>query len=137
MTERKPPGLDFESWVERQIREAGERGAFDDLPGAGKPLPDADQPYDELWWVRRKMAREGLSALPPSLQLRRDAQEAERAALEAPSERRVRELVREINTRVEQARRQPLEGPPLRLELLDEEDVVSRWRDRVRRRAAQ
>ena len=39
MSERKPRGVSFESWVERQVREARERGAFDDLPGAGKPLP--------------------------------------------------------------------------------------------------
>jgi Domain of unknown function (DUF1992) len=41
MTERKPPDLSFTSWIDRQINEAAERGAFDNLPGAGKPLPDA------------------------------------------------------------------------------------------------
>jgi hypothetical protein len=29
----------FESLAERRIREAGERGEFDNLPGAGQPLP--------------------------------------------------------------------------------------------------
>ncbi|NED90626.1 DUF1992 domain-containing protein, partial [Streptomyces sp. SID11233] len=38
MTQRKPPGLDFESWIDRQIREAEERGEFRAL--AGKPLPE-------------------------------------------------------------------------------------------------
>jgi hypothetical protein len=38
MTERKPPGMSFESWVDKQIREATERGEFDGLPGAGKPI---------------------------------------------------------------------------------------------------
>ncbi|MEV4218944.1 DUF1992 domain-containing protein [Nonomuraea sp. NPDC049725] len=52
MTERKPGGMQFESWVDRQIREAQERGEFDDLPGAGKPLPGADKPYDEHWWIK-------------------------------------------------------------------------------------
>lgn len=28
----------FESWIDRQIREAQERGEFDDLPGAGEPI---------------------------------------------------------------------------------------------------
>jgi hypothetical protein len=27
----------YESWVERQIREATERGEFDNLPGAERP----------------------------------------------------------------------------------------------------
>src|SRR5262245_50270332 len=36
MTERKPAGMSFTSWIDQQIEEAAERGAFDDLPGAGK-----------------------------------------------------------------------------------------------------
>jgi hypothetical protein len=39
MTERKPPGVSFESWVEKQIREAADRGEFDNLPGASR-CPD-------------------------------------------------------------------------------------------------
>jgi hypothetical protein len=72
VTERRPRGVRVESWVERQIREAEERGAFDNLPGAGKPLPGLGKPHDEMWWIRQKMAREGVSAdalLPESLKL--------------------------------------------------------------------
>lgn len=47
----------FGSVVERRIREAMERGEFDDLPGAGKPLPCAGEPYDEMWWVRAWLKR--------------------------------------------------------------------------------
>ena len=32
MTERKPPGVSFESWVDKQIREAEARGEFAELP---------------------------------------------------------------------------------------------------------
>jgi transposase InsO family protein len=46
--------------AENRIREAAEAGAFDRLPGAGRPLPDLDEPYDELWWVRRWLRRERL-----------------------------------------------------------------------------
>jgi hypothetical protein len=28
--------------------------------GAGKPIPDIDDPYDELWWVRKWVRRERL-----------------------------------------------------------------------------
>jgi len=41
---------DFNVLVEARIREAEARGAFDNLPGAGKPLPPdplAGLPYDE------------------------------------------------------------------------------------------
>ena len=41
MTERKPREISFTSWIDRQINEAQERGDFDNLPGAGKPLPRA------------------------------------------------------------------------------------------------
>ena len=54
-----------ESLAERRIREAQERGDFDGLPGAGRPLEGLDGPYDELWWVKRKLAREGLSLEGP------------------------------------------------------------------------
>jgi DnaJ family protein C protein 28 len=36
---------DWESTVERQIREAMERGEFDNLPGKGKPLDLTPNPY--------------------------------------------------------------------------------------------
>lgn len=36
---------DWESCVDQQIRDAQERGEFDDLPGAGKPLDLTPNPY--------------------------------------------------------------------------------------------
>ncbi|MEA1902472.1 MAG: DUF1992 domain-containing protein [Actinomycetota bacterium] len=41
-----------ETHVDRLIREAIEKGEFDDLPGEGKPLPGAGTHDDALWWVR-------------------------------------------------------------------------------------
>ncbi|MDP2622499.1 MAG: DUF1992 domain-containing protein [Actinomycetota bacterium] len=43
--------------VERQIREAIDRGEFDALPGAGKPLDDVDRQYDPGWWAKRWVER--------------------------------------------------------------------------------
>jgi hypothetical protein len=43
MTERKPAGRSWETWIEAQIRVAMESGAFDNLPEAGKPLPNLGQ----------------------------------------------------------------------------------------------
>jgi DnaJ homologue, subfamily C, member 28, conserved domain len=53
VTERKPAGVRFETWVERQIRDAQERGEFENLPGAGKPLPGLTGHYDDQWWVKQ------------------------------------------------------------------------------------
>lgn len=43
--------MDFD-FVEEQIRQAEERGDFDNLPGAGKPIEGLGKPYDPTWWVR-------------------------------------------------------------------------------------
>ncbi len=51
-----------ETYVERRIREAIEAGEFDDLPGAGEPIPDLDGSYEPEWWVRKWMEREGITA---------------------------------------------------------------------------
>lgn len=128
MTERKPLGLSFESWVDRLIREARERGEFDDLPGAGKPLPDRNKPYDPHWWVKQKMLRENLSCLPPTLRLRKEAEDTLAAAMRAPSEHAVRRLVTDLNSKIAEAIRKPLEGPPLNLVPFDIERVVADWR---------
>ena len=130
MTERKPPGVGFETWADRQIREAAERGEFEDLPGAGRPLPDLDEPYDELWWVRKKMSREGLSCLPPALALRKEAEDALGAARRAPSEARVRRILEEVDEKIRAALRRPPPGPPLNLRPFDVERVVREWRER-------
>ncbi|NSC20966.1 DUF1992 domain-containing protein [Streptomyces albus subsp. chlorinus] len=135
MTERKPPGVDFETWADRQIREAEERGEFANLPGAGKPLAGLDKPYTEQWWVERKMREENLSYLPPSLLLRKEAQEAAERAAEARSEAEVRAILTEINARIEEALRTPPEGPPHRLVPFDVESAVRRWRSERTRRS--
>jgi DnaJ family protein C protein 28 len=36
---------DWESWIDQKIREAQERGDFDNLPGKGKPLALTPNPY--------------------------------------------------------------------------------------------
>jgi hypothetical protein len=130
MTERKPRGVEFESWVDRQIREADERGAFENLPGKGKPLPGAGQPYDELWWVKDKLRREGVSYLPGTLALRKDAQLAMNAALRAETEAELRRIIEDINERITEAIRRPPDGPPLGLAPFDVARVLTQWRER-------
>ncbi|WP_326651812.1 J-domain-containing protein [Streptomyces sp. NBC_01750] len=130
MTERKPPGVSFESWVERQIREATERGDFSSLAGFGKPLPDDTAPYDELWWVKDKLHREGVSVLPQALALRKEAEDAREAVGGAATEARVRSILTTVNEKIEAAIRRPPPGPPLGLKPFDVEAVVREWRAR-------
>jgi Domain of unknown function (DUF1992) len=130
MTERKPPGVSFESWVDKQIREAQERGVFEGLTGAGKPLAGLDTPYDELWWLKGKMNREGLSYLPPALALRKEAEDAHAAALRAPTERRARLILAEINEKIDAMLAKPPPGPLLGIGRFDVEKVLRERRER-------
>jgi Protein of unknown function (DUF3159)/Domain of unknown function (DUF1992) len=134
VTERKPPGMSTESWVEKQIREAQERGEFDDLPGAGKPLPGVTGHYDEMWWVKEAVRREKLSALPPALALRKEAEDLSAGITDTRSEAAVRDLVADYNARVLDVLRRPKEGPLVVPRKLDTDAVVAAWR---RRRAEQ
>ncbi|MFD9543910.1 DUF1992 domain-containing protein [Streptomyces sp. NPDC060022] len=129
MTERKPTGVSFESWVDKQIREAEQRGDFSELPGFGKPIPGLERPYDETWWIKAKMQREGLSVLPPSLTLRKEAEDAREAVSGARTEAEVRRLLNEINDKIRKALLMPPAGPPLNLRPFDVEAVVGEWRE--------
>ena len=85
----------YESWVERQVREAIERGEFDNLPGAGRPLPGINGREDENWWVRGLLEREQLPMpLPTSLALRREVADLPQTLADAPDERAVRDIMR-------------------------------------------
>lgn len=122
----------FESPVDRAIREAVERGDFDDLPGKGKPLPGAGTtgPIDENWWIRGYLEREGVSGdalLPPSIQLRKELDGIDVAVARFTDERRVREHVEEVNSRVVDYMRHPM-GPRVPVRKLDVDEVVARWR---------
>ena len=121
----------FESLIDKKIREAQERGEFEDLPGAGKPLADLDQPYDQNWWLKDLLRREDLSyPLPASLALRKEIDELGGKLAAVRREATVREVVAELNGRIDQARRLPVDGPSVVLRPLDVDAVVRAWRDR-------
>jgi hypothetical protein len=131
VTERKPAGMSFESWIDKQIREAEDRGEFDDLPGKGKPIPGLDQAHDELWWVRAMMRREKLSVTPPALALRKEVHDLQDRLDREPTEARVRSVVEELNGRIREANRKPqIDGPPTTVGPVDVDTIVARWRAR-------
>ncbi|NEW37514.1 DUF1992 domain-containing protein [Nocardia cyriacigeorgica] len=140
MTERKPPDLTFESWIDKQVREADERGEFSQLPGAGKPIPGAGTSVEEDWWLRDYLRREGVRAdgmLPESLVLRRDIEQIRETVRELDSERAVRAAVSELNQRIVRWVRTPT-PPHVPIAPVDTDEVVTRWRaDRAPARRAQ
>lgn len=119
----------YESAVEKAIREAVERGEFDDLPGKGRPLPNlADA--DENWWIKGYLRREGVPSdalLPTPIQLRKEVERLPAAVRDLPTEQAVRDLVAELNTRIAAYLRAP-DGPRLPLRRADPDAVVEAWR---------
>jgi hypothetical protein len=118
------------AYVEIVIQQAIRRGEFDDLPGAGKPLPGLVQ-HDPDWWIRRKIEQERLTGLgPPALSLRVEAAELEDRLDRMHREQAVREAIADFNSRVVEARRQLLGGPPVVTPTRDVEAEVAAWRER-------
>jgi hypothetical protein len=64
----------WESAVDQQIREAQERGDFDNLPGQGRPLPA--EPWDDEWGLAHHILRQAGETLP-WISLARDIERAQ------------------------------------------------------------
>ena len=119
----------YESWVERQVREAIERGDFDNLPGAGRPLPGINGREDENWWVKGLLEREQLPMpLPTSLALRREVADLPQTLADAPDERTVRDIIEDLNRRIRDSHRRRVDGPPIVVKPVDVEQAVTDWR---------
>lgn len=121
------------SWVDQQIQQAQRQGAFDDLRGAGKPLPDVDTRTDPDWWVRSLIEREQLdlsAAMPGVMQLRREKAGFPDSLLDLPDEAAVRARLEDFNERVLADRRRPHAGagsPPV-VGRVDVEEMLEVWR---------
>lgn len=117
--------------VETAIEQAMRRGEFDDLPGAGKPIPGLGDHHDPDWWIRRKIQTEQLSGLgPAALTLRVEAAELEDRLDKLHLETDVRETLEDFNKRVIHARMQLSGGPPVVTATRDVDADVTAWRER-------
>ena len=131
MTQKKPQWMPVDSWVDQLIRKAERQGAFEDLPGKGKPLPKVDT-TDPAWWVKRKLVDEDLSlAMPPQLALRKEVEEALGSLRDLRTEAEVRERLEALNTRIRAVNKRAIAGPSTTLAPLDVERWVTRWRSQA------
>jgi len=126
-------------WVDMEVRRAIDRGDFDDLPGAGKPIRGLGTTHDPDWWVKSLIEREKITGvLPPALGLRKEDVELEAELDRETTEEGVRRIVADFNRRVVEARRQLQGGPPVVTPTRDEAVEVAAWRERrAERREAQ
>ena len=125
------------AYVEVAIQQAIRRGEFDNLPGAGKPIPGLGESHDPDWWIRRKIESEQLTGLgPPALSLRVESTQLTDRLDELAREDEVREVVEDFNLRVIEARRQLLGGPPVITPTRDVDDELRAWRARRTQQSA-
>lgn len=137
VTERRPPAAvtarAVQTWVDQTIAQAERQGAFDDLPGAGKPLRDVDTGADPDWWVKSLIEREQLdlsAAMPGAMQLRREKADFPQSLLGLADETAVRERLEDFNERVLADRRRPHVGPgsPPVVGRVDVDEMLQAWR---------
>ena len=124
--------------VERQIEAAQNRGAFDDLPGAGKPL-NLTSTEDPDWWVKGLIERERLdmsAVLPSAVQLRKEAEGFPASLVDISREHAVRDVLDDFNRRVKQDRLRPAPSgvPQVIAPLVDVDEMVARWAELRRAR---
>ena len=125
----RKPGETWESFAERQIREAQEAGEFEALEGAGRPLPDLDEPYDEFWWVKRKLRREQLSFVPDAIAIKREAEVVLQGLRDVPTEAEARAILAELSSRIARTNARTVSGPPTTLAPIDVDEALRRyWR---------
>ena len=122
-----------QTWVEAQVRRAMERGEFDNLPGAGKPLEGLDREHDPDWWLKKLVEREKIAVLPPALALRKEDAELDGRLDRINSADLVRREVEDFNARVHRAMYTPPDGPHAPILVTRKRDVeaeVEAWRER-------
>ena len=79
--------------ITQKIREAEANGEFDNLPGAGKPLPKVDDPENAL--IRRIIEENG--AVPEFISLSRELRKLRDALREVDDRTRRREIMKEMS----------------------------------------
>lgn len=122
-----------ERWaaVELNIQMAIQRGEFDNLPGAGKPIEGLGRTHDPDWWIRQKIQNENITGIaPPVFQLRNEDSNLHTILDSLSSEAEVRQHLEGFNSRIRAARRQLMGGPPVVTPLRDVESEVEAWLER-------
>lgn len=79
--------------INQKIREAEEEGAFDNLEGAGKPLPQVDDPENAL--INRLIKENG--AVPEFVSLSRELERLREELREADDRTRRQDILKEMS----------------------------------------
>lgn len=126
MTERKPMGIAWTSWIDRQVSDARERGEFDNLSGRGEPLARDQRSYDPDWWIKDKLRREDLEITPDTIVARRKVERWLVKYLNISHVDMVIHQAKQLNTEIIAANKTHL-GPMSPQPLLDIDTLVNEY----------
>jgi hypothetical protein len=92
----------FEKIVERKIKEAQEKGVFDNLPGSGHPVDLEDDSHvpDDLRIAYKVL--KNADCLPPEIQLRKEIRQMEDLLESIPDEKEKYRQIKRINFKIMQ-----------------------------------
>jgi len=86
--------------IERKIKEAQEKGEFDNLPGKGEPLKlDDDSSVPEDLRLAYKILKNA-DCLPPELELKKEIRQMEDMLADIPDEKERYRLIKKINLKI-------------------------------------
>ena len=92
------PGL--QDIIEKKIKEAQEKGEFDNLPGKGKPLTlDDDSSVPEDLRLAYKILKNA-DCLPPEIELKKEIRQMEDILADIPDEEERYRLIKKINLKI-------------------------------------
>jgi len=116
--------------VEKKIQEAMDRGEFDNLPGAGKPVHIEPPPVrnEDLWWALKILKQANF--VPDEVRWRKRIDELRDRMYSVADEQQLRQIVRELNELIVRLNTMGTNRIPTTLSPFDEEEVVAEFRAR-------
>lgn len=108
----------YQKIIEKRIKEASEKGEFDNLPGKGKPLNlDDDSRIPEDLRLAYKILKNA-NCLPPEIELRKEISQMEDMLKNIPDEEERYRLLKKVNLKIMQLNMMGRKSP-----LLEEDQV--------------
>ena len=120
--------------VEKRIKEAEEKGAFDNLPGKYKPIKieDFSNVPEDLRIAYKILKNAG--CLPPELQLRKEIRKMEDLLEEVSDEKQAYKLIKEINFKIMKLNMMGKKSPLLEENQIYYKKILEKIRERRQKR---
>ena len=116
----------YQKIVEKKIKEASEKGEFDNLPGKGKPLAlDDDSGIPEDLRLAYKVLKNA-DCLPPEIELRKEIRQMEDMLENIPDEKERYRQIKKINLKIMQLNMMGHKSPLLEMDQVYFEKIISK-----------